>query len=195
MFCQVLQVYLYVGIMQDDMNTARIAIATEIKNFVLHKCNTQTVASTDDATNESTLFMSQSRINSDTNNASVTINVEELDCPCDAFCLPLQEISISSLENTDTPTVPTLSCNSSTLSSYQSAGQSDIESFSDKENNIDQLTSTESASKDPTIHCWETLNPALQALLPNEKSTTYVVTEFTTLPTSTFSGASAKLCF
>ena len=74
--------------------------------------------------------------------------------------------------NTDTPTVPTLSCNSSTLSSYQSAGQSDIESFSDKENNIDQLTSTESASKDPTIHCWETLNPALQAFLPNEKSTT-----------------------
>ena len=76
--------------MQDDMNTATIAIATAIENFVLHKCNTQTVASTDDATNESTLFMSQSRINSDSNNASVTINVEKLDCPCDAFCLPLQ---------------------------------------------------------------------------------------------------------
>ena len=83
--------------MQDEMNTARIAIATEIENFVPHKCNTQTVASTHDATNESTLFMSQSRINSDSNNASVTINVEELDFPCDAFCLPLQEISISSL--------------------------------------------------------------------------------------------------
>ena len=85
--------------------------------------------------------------------------------------------------------MPTLSCHSRTLSTHQSAGQSDVESFSDKENNIDQSISTQSASNIPTIHCWKTLEPALQAVLPNEKSTTYVVTELTALPTLTFSGA------
>ena len=60
---------------------------------------------------------------------------------------------------------------------------------SDDKNAIDEVFFPKSVSKIPVKHCWETLDPALQSILPNEQDIPYVDTEFTALQKSQFSGA------
>jgi len=54
---------------------------------------------------------------------------------------------------------------------------------------INEVSSPKCVTELPVKQCCDTLNPALQSILPNEQDITYVVTEFRAIQKSQFSGA------